>query len=90
MYFCKVGPPYLRDITILGAHNSGERPMPIFLDQDTSAIYTCVQRGYVNPGTSVCEDNLIVPIDNAKRLRYIYLSTKSCLKVNNVEVFAGT
>ena len=90
MYFCKVNPPILRDMTILGAVSSSDRTMPILLYQDTSTISTCVQRGYGNPGTSVCEDIVTIPIENDKRSRYVYLSTKSCLKVYNVEVFAGT
>jgi len=90
MYLCKVGPPYLREMTIFGAERAEERTMPIILYQDTSTISTCVQRGDVNPGTSVCEDIVTIPIENVKRLRYVYLSTKSCLKVYNVGVFAGT
>jgi len=90
MYWCKVDPPYLRDMTILGAETAEDQTLPILLYQDTSNISTCVQRGHVKPGTSVCEDILTIPIENVSRSRYVYLSTKSCLKVYNVEVFAGT
>ena len=90
MYLCTVEYPYLRELTILGAERAEERTMPIILYQDSSTVSTCVQRGHVNPGTSVCEDIVTIPIENVKRSRYVYLSTKSCLNVYNVGVFAGT
>jgi len=90
MYLCKVDHPYLREINILGAERAEERTLPIFLYQDSSTISTCVQRGHVNPGTSVCEDIVAIPTENVKRSRYVYMSTKSCLQNYNVEVFAGT
>jgi len=90
MYFCKVDPLYLREMTIIGTERAEDRTMPILLYHDSSTISTCVQRGHVNAGTSVCEDSLTIPIENVKRSRYIYLSTKSCLQNYNVEVFAGT
>jgi len=77
MYLCKVDPPYLCEMTILGAERAEERTMPILLYQDSSTIYTCVQRGHVNPGTSVCEDIVTIPIENVERSRYVYLSTRS-------------
>jgi len=90
MYLCKVDHPYLREMTILGAERAEERTLPILLYPDSSTVSTCVQRGHVNPGVSVCEDSLTIPIENVKRSRYVYLSTKSCLQNYNVEVFAGT
>jgi len=90
MYLCKVDPPYLREMTIIGAERAEDGTTPIILYQDTSTVSTCVQREHVNPGTSVCEDIVAISIENVKRSRYVYLSTKSCLKVYNVGVFAGT
>jgi len=89
MYLCKVDPPYLREMTILGAETAEDGTMPILLYQDSSTISTCVQRGHLNTGTSVCEDIVTIPIEYVKRSRYVYLSTKSCLQNYNVEVFAG-
>jgi len=76
-------------MTILGAERAEDRTLPILLYQDTSNISMCVQRGHNDSGSSVCEDIVTIPIENVKRSRYIYLSTKSCLKVYHVEVFAG-
>ena len=89
MYLCKVDPPYLREMSILGTETAEDQTLPILLYQDTSTISTCDQRRHVNAGTNVCGDILTIPIENVKRSRYVYLSTNACLKVYNVEVFAG-
>ena len=90
MYLCTVDYPYLREMTIIGTERAEDRTVPILLYQDSSTISTCVQHGHVNSGTNVCEDIVAIPIENVKRSRYVYLSTRSCLKVYNVGVFAGT
>ena len=89
VHLCKVDPPYPREMTVLGAERAEDRTLPNLLYQDYSTISTCVQRGHVNPRTSVCRDVLTIPIENVNRSRYVFLSSKSCLMVYNVEVFAG-
>jgi len=90
VHLCKVDPPYPREMTVLGAERAEDRALPTLLYQDTYTIYTCVQLGREHPGTSVCGDISTIPIENVNRSRYVFLSSKSCFMVYNVEVFAGT